>query len=61
MSRVVERQTGATVLPPSGDERATVSAWAASLACDADLRARVPEYRALAETLGAVAGPEATS
>lgn len=48
---VVIETGGAQILPPVGDERATVSAWAAHLAADADLRAKSPEYAALAASL----------
>lgn len=41
----------AQVLPAKGDERATTSEWTAHLACDADLRTKAPEYRALARQL----------
>lgn len=35
---VVFEANGAQVLPNVNDERATVTAWAAHIACDADLR-----------------------
>ena len=39
------------VLPLPQDERTTIRGWFAHLAFSADLRATVPEYRALAEQL----------
>lgn len=42
---------GARVLPRPADERATVTSWAAHLACDADLRAVAAPYRSLASRL----------
>ena len=42
---------GARVLPRPADERATVTSWAAHLACDADLRAVAEPYRSLASRL----------
>lgn len=50
MSRAVEGATGAQILPPVGDERATVAAWHAHGACDADLR-RFKPYAELARRL----------
>lgn len=47
----VHEASGAQILPPARDERATVSAWAAHLAADADQRVKAPEYAALAEAL----------
>ena len=35
---VVTESSGAQVLPNVNDERATVTAWCAHIACDADLR-----------------------
>ena len=35
---VVTEASGAQVLPNVNDERATVTAWCAHIACDADLR-----------------------
>lgn len=49
--RVIDATTGAQILPWIGDERATVSEWAAAQACSADLRARDAHYRAIAERL----------
>jgi len=37
----------ARVLPPPAGDRATVTAWAAHLACDADLRTKAPVYAEL--------------
>lgn len=48
---VVEATTGAQVLPSVGDERAVTAEWIAHLACDADLRTRVPEFAAAASVL----------
>ena len=52
MSRVLE-VSGAQVLPPVADSRATVSPWFAHLACDADLR-RHAVFVALADSLEVV-------
>lgn len=41
----------ARVLPGPVDERATVGAWSAHLAADADLRTKAKPYRALAAQL----------
>lgn len=43
--------TFARVLPRPTSERATVTAWAAHLACDADLRTKAPVYADLAGRL----------
>lgn len=51
--RLVE-SNDAQVLPRVGDQRATVSGHFARLACDADMRTKYPEYRALADRLLAV-------
>lgn len=48
---VVEATTGAQVLPSVGDERAVTAQWIAHLACDADLRTRVPAFAAAASIL----------
>ena len=48
---VVVEANGAQVLPPTGDERATVTSWAAHLACDADLRRRNPIWHGIASRL----------
>ena len=50
MSTITE-SNGAQILPPVGDERATVGAYFAHLAVDADLRAKSRAYTKLAETL----------
>ena len=50
MSRVLQAN-GAQVLPPSKDQQATVSAWSAHLAADADMRVKYGTYRALAAVL----------
>lgn len=54
--KLTETATGAHVLtatkgPRNLDNRATISAWHAHLALDADQRTKYPEYRALAEKL----------
>lgn len=41
----------ARVLPPPAEERATVSSWAAHLACDGDLRTKAQPYADLAARL----------
>lgn len=51
MSAVLVDQSGAQVLPHVGDERALVSSWFAQLACSADMRAKHPEWMALAQSL----------
>lgn len=48
---VIEATTGAQVLPEVRDERAITTAWIAHLACDADLRTRVPQFAAAATVL----------
>lgn len=53
MSPVVEH-AGAQILPANGDERATVTEWAAHLACDADLRTRSEVHRTVALQLRVV-------
>lgn len=52
MTVLVERSTGAQILPPVKHDRATVSAWFAWLTCDADLRTKAKEYRELGNRLG---------
>jgi hypothetical protein len=50
MSRVVEGN-GAQVLPDVKDPQATVSAWSAHLAADADMRVKFGSYALLALSL----------
>jgi hypothetical protein len=50
MIRLVERETGAQVWPVV-EEQAKLNGWLAHLASDADLRAKAPEYRGIAEDL----------
>lgn len=47
-SRVIEKATGAQVLPHVRDERATVSEWAVASACSADRRIKYLTDRDLA-------------
>lgn len=54
MTALVEIRSGAQVLPPVKDERATTPAWFAHLACDADLRKRAQAYADLASSLKVV-------
>ena len=42
---------GAQVLPDVDDERATVTSWAAHIACDADLRTSNPIWQGIASRL----------
>ena len=51
MSKIVERETGATLLPPAGAERAEYTSWVAHCAADADLRAKVPLWADIAADL----------
>lgn len=44
-------RSGAQILPPIGDTRATVSEWQASSACSADQRAKSTAHRELAAAL----------
>ncbi len=57
MSRVVD-QYGAQVLPDVGDARSSVSAWTVHLACDGDVRLRVPAFARFAETVFVERAPE---
>jgi hypothetical protein len=43
--------TGAQILPPAEDSRATVTAWFAYVSADGDQRTKYPEWAALAGTL----------
>ena len=51
MSVVLLEASGAQVLPHIGDDRALISSWFAQLACSADMRAKYPEWRELAQSL----------
>lgn len=51
MSAVLVDESGAQILPHVGDEQARVSSWFAVLACSADMRAKNPEWMALARSL----------
>ena len=48
---IVVEASGAQVLPDAKDEQATVTAWAAHIACDADLRRRNPIWHGIASRL----------
>lgn len=50
MSRVLDT-SGAQVLPHVDDERTLSTAWQAFVACNADQRAKHPEWREVAERL----------
>lgn len=50
MSRVID-MNGAQILPPVGDEKATVTMWEAQQCVSADHRAKHPVFVNLAETL----------
>lgn len=51
VTTVIEPITGAQVLPPACAEHATVTAWAAHVAMDADQRTKHPEWADLAARL----------
>ncbi len=51
MSRVIERETGAQLLPVAVGVQMLGTSWQAHCAADADLRARFPYWREVAETL----------
>lgn len=51
MIRVVEEGSGAQVLPPIADQRATVTGYQVHCAADSDLRAKSMAYRSLAGRL----------
>lgn len=57
MIRLVETATGAQILPPAVNERATITAWLGHLICDADQR-RYPEYAEIASRLTIERTPE---
>ena len=48
---VVVEANGAQLLPPTGDERATVTSWFAHTLCDADFRSHNPVARSIAARL----------
>lgn len=50
MTRVVD-QYGAQVLPDVKDARSSVSPWLVHLACDGDIRLKVPAFARFAETV----------
>ena len=50
MSRVVQAN-GAQILPPAGDQRATVTMWVAQQCADADHRTKYPVYADVAAGL----------
>lgn len=50
-SRVIERSTGAQILPDVRDERAGISAWQAHLCCDADMRVKASVFNSIAEEM----------
>lgn len=49
--KVIERSTGAVLLPQPAGESADKTSWMAFAACDADLRAKHPEWAAVAADL----------
>lgn len=51
MSRVIERATGAQLLPIADGIDMLGTYWQAHCAADADLRARFPYWREVAEAL----------
>lgn len=51
MIRVVEAGSGAQLLPPIGDERATVAGWHAFCVLSADTRTKSKAHAALAGRL----------
>ncbi|MGO1547996.1 hypothetical protein [Microbacterium gubbeenense] len=51
MSRVIERGTGAQLLPVAVGVDMLGTSWQAHCAADADLRARFPYWREVAGTL----------
>ena len=48
---IVTEANGAQVLPDANDERATVTAWCAHIACDADLRRTNDIWQGIASRL----------
>ena len=55
MSRVIERETGAQLLPVADGQDMLGTSWQAHLAADADMRARFPYWREVAAGLEVVA------
>ena len=55
MSRVIERATGAQLLPVATGQDMLGTSWQAHLATDADLRARFPYWREVAAEMEVVA------
>ncbi|MGO3649766.1 hypothetical protein [Agrococcus casei] len=55
---VVEAASGVRVLPTLGGDPLLVNEWVAHLACDADLRRRVPEYALIAQMLVVTPAPQ---
>ena len=51
MNAVLLEASGAQVLPHIGDDRALIGSWFAQLACSADMRAKYPDWRELAQSL----------
>ncbi|WP_156366602.1 hypothetical protein [Microbacterium sp. No. 7] len=51
MSRVIEIESGAQVVPNVRDARAVYPEWVAHLACDADLRKKSAHYSMVASEL----------
>lgn len=51
MSRVVEKKTGAQMLPPSNDQRARIAPCFAHCTANADLRTIAPVFAELATQL----------
>lgn len=51
MSVLIERSTGAQILPNAQDERAGISSWQAHLCCDADMRAKASVFITIAEEM----------
>lgn len=51
MSRLIERSTGAQIMPDAKDDRAKINAWQAHLCCDADLRRKASVFNSIAEEM----------
>lgn len=51
MSRLIEKSTGAQILPSVDDERAKINAWQAHLCCDADMRTKASVFNSIAEEM----------
>lgn len=56
-SYVVEAASGVRILPTVDGDPLRVNEWVAHLACDADLRRRVPEYARVAGMLVVTPAP----